>query len=119
LQIQTERKKNWVTLPSMFQAAKLIDENYQGKVQSLFGLRLYPTLSYTPMLYLGFNYRPVKFLDLGFIGSYGGFGGFRTGFYANFNFKKIQIGAGTEDVLGIVSKNAFGQSFNLRLRCKL
>ena len=119
LQIQTERKKNWVALPSMFQAAKLIDENYQGKVQSLFGLRLYPTLSYTPMLYLGFNYRPVKVLDLGFIGSYGGFGGFRAGFYANFNFKKIQAGAGTEDFLGVVSKNAFGQSFNIRLRCKL
>jgi hypothetical protein len=119
LQIQTERKKNWVALPCVFQAAKLIDENYQGKLQTLFGLRLYPTLSYTPLLYLGFNYRPAKYLDLGIVGSYGGFGGFRAGFYSNINLQKIQIGIGTEDFLGFISKNAFGESLNLRVRCKL
>lgn len=119
LQIQTERKKNWIALPCMFQAAKLIDENYQGKIQSLFGLRLYPTLSYTPLLYLGLNYRPLKYLDFGIVGSYGGFGGFRAGFYSNINLQKIQIGIGTEDVLGFISKNAFGESLNLRVRCKL
>jgi hypothetical protein len=119
LHIQTERKKNWIALPCLFQVGKIIDEHYQGKVQTIFGLRVYPTLSYTPLLYLGVNYRPIQMLDLGLIASYGGFGGLRSGFYANLNFKKIQIGAGTEDVLGFVSKNAFGQSFNLRVRCKL
>lgn len=119
LQIQTERKKNWIALPWVFQAAKLIDENYQGKLQSLFGLRLYPTLSYTPLLYLGLNFRPAKYLDLGIVGSYGGFGGFRAGFYSNVNLPKIQIGIGTEDILGFISKNAFGESLNLRVRCKL
>ncbi len=119
LQIQTDRKKNWVALPCVFQAAKLIDENYQGKFQSLFGLRLYPTLSYTPLLYLGLNYRPIKQLDLGIVGGYGGFGSFRAGFYSNINLPKIQIGIGTEDILGFISKNAFGESLNLRVRCKL
>lgn len=119
LQIQTERKKNWIALPCVFQAAKLIDENYQGKLQSFFGLRLYPTLSYSPLLYLGLNYNPENFLDLGIVGSYGGFGGFRTGFYSNVNLLKIQIGIGTEDFLGFISKNAFGESLNLRVRCKL
>lgn len=119
LQIQTERKKNWVALPCVFQAAKLINENYEGKLQSLFGIRLYPTLSYTPLLYLGLNYRPRKYLDLGIVGSYGGFGSFRAGFYSNVNLQKIQIGIGTEDVFGLISKNAFGESLNLRIRCKL
>jgi hypothetical protein len=119
LGIQTERKKNWLVLPCVFQASKLIDENYQGKFQSLFGLRLYPTLSYTPLLFLGINYRPKQFLDLGIVASYGGFGGFRAGFYSNINFQKVQIGIGTEDVLGFISKNAFGESLNLRVRCKL
>jgi hypothetical protein len=119
LQIQTERKKNWIALPCMFQAGKLIDENFQGKIQSLFGLRVYPTLSYIPLLYLGLNYRPVKILDLGLIGSYGGFGGFRAGFYTNLDFQKIQIGLGTEDILGFFSQKALGESINIRIRCKL
>lgn len=118
LQIQTERGKSWVALPCVFQAAKLIDENYQGKLQSLFGLRLYPTLSYTPLLYLGANYR-LKKVDLGLIGSYGGFGGFRAGLYSNVNLQKIQIGLGTEDILGFFSQKALGESINIRIRCKL
>ena len=119
LAIKAEQLKKWVVLPCVFQASKLIDENYQGKFQSLFGLRLYPTLSYTPLLFLGVNYRPKQFLDLGIVASYGGFGSFRAGFYSNINFQKIQIGIGTEDVLGFISKNAFGESLNLRVRCKL
>lgn len=119
LQIQTKREKNWIALPCLFQAGKLIDESYQGKLQSLFGLRVYPTLSYIPLLYLGFNYRPHEMIDLGFIGSYGGFGGFRAGLYGNLDFQKIQVGLGTEDILGFLSQKALGESINIRIRCKL
>lgn len=118
LSIRSESQKKWVMLPGFIQAGKIIDENYTGKWQSFFGVRLYPTLVYTPLLYLGGNWRPVNWLDLGLSGSYGGFGTFRAGFYASFRYQMIHLGLGTDDVYGLVSKNAFGESFNLRLRCK-
>lgn len=118
LQIDSKRVKNWVALPILFQAGKIIDEHYTGKLQSFFGVRLYPTMLYSPLLYIGANYRPVSWVDLGFSGSFGGFGGFRTGFYSSFKTKFLHIGIGTEDVIGWVSKRGLGQSLNLRLRCK-
>ncbi len=118
LSIQTEDKKRLVALPCMFQAGKIIDEHYTGKLQSFFGIRIYPTLSYTPLIYVGGNWRPQPWLDLGLSGSYGGFGTFRGGFYASFKLKAFNFGLGTEDIYGLVSKNAFGESFNIRLRCK-
>lgn len=118
LNITAENKKRVVALPGFIQAGKIIDEHYTGKWQSFFGIRVYPTLAYIPMLYIGGNWRPVSWVDLGLSGSYGGFGTFRAGFYASFKYKAMNIGLGTEDVYGLVSKNAFGESFNVRLRCK-
>ena len=119
LQIETARKNKWIALPALIQVGKIVDEHYQGKIQSIFGIRAYPTLSYTPLLYVGMNYRPHQYVDWGLIGSYGGFGGFRFGFYSNVNLKKIQLGLGTEDILGFFSQRALGESINIRMRCKL
>lgn len=118
LRIQNEDKKSFVALPCMFQAGKIVSDHYAGKWQSFFGIRVYPTLAYTPLIYIGGNWRPQSWLDLGLSGSYGGFGNFRAGFYASFKFNMFNLGLGTEDVYGLVSKNAFGESFNVRLRCK-
>lgn len=120
LNIQSSDKKSLIMLPGMLQAGKIIDEHYAGRWQSFFGIRLYPTLSamYPPLIYIGGNWRPQQWLDLGLSGSYGGFGSFRAGFYASFKLDKLHLGLGTEDIYGLVSRNAFGESFNVRLRCK-
>lgn len=118
LQIESKISNKWMVLPALFQAGKIIDEHYTGKLQSFFGVRLYPTMLYSPLVYAGANYRPVSWLDIGISGSFGGFGGFRTGFYSSFKTKLLHIGVGTEDIVGWVSKRGLGQSLNLRLRCK-
>lgn len=118
LQIESKIVNKWVVLPTLFQAGKIIDEHYTGKLQSFFGVRLYPTMLYSPLVYAGANYRPFSWLDLGVSGSFGGFGGFRTGFYSSFKVKLFHVGIGTEDVIGWISKRGLGQSLNLRLRCK-
>jgi hypothetical protein len=46
--------------------------------------------------------------------SYGAFGKFRNGWYFSFTGNKISGSLGTDDVLGFVSKKAFGQSLFLR-----
>lgn len=118
LQIDSNISNKWMVLPTLFQAGKIMDEHYTGKLQSFFGVRLYPTMLYSPLIYAGANYRPISWLDLGISGSFGGFGGFRTGFYSNFKIKNFHLGIGTEDIIGWVSKRGLGQSLNLRLRCK-
>lgn len=118
LSIRTSDRKRFVALPCMFQVGKIVDEHYAGKLQSFFGIRAYPSLSYIPLLYVGGNWRAASWVDLGLSGSYGGFGTFRAGFYASLKYKAFNLGLGTEDIYGLVSKNAFGESFNFRLRCK-
>ena len=71
------------------------------------------------MLYAGGNWRPVNWLDLGISVSYGGYTTFRGGLYAGIKMNKINLGIGTEDVYGLVSKNALGESLNIRMRWSL
>ena len=119
LNIRTENNKELISLPFFIQIGKIIDEHHEGKLQSFFGLRIYPTSSYVPMLYAGANWRPANWVDLGLSVSYGGYTKFRGGFYASFKMKNINLGLGTEDVMGLVSKNALGESLNIRLRWSL
>lgn len=119
LNIRAENKKQMIALPFFIQIGKIIDEHHVGKFQSFFGLRIYPTASYIPMLYAGGNWKPVNWLDLGLSVSYGGYTSFRGGLYASFKMKKIHLGIGTEDVYGLVSKNALGESLNIRMRWSL
>lgn len=116
LGIQAEDKRRMVALPFFVQIGKIVDENHEGKFQSFFGLRIYPTASYVPMLYLGANWRPAEWVDLGLSVSYGGYTKFRSGLYASFKMKDIHLGIGTEDIYGLVSKNALGESLNIRMR---
>jgi hypothetical protein len=116
LNIRPENKKQFVSLPFYVQIGKIVDENYTGKWQSFFGLRIYPTASYVPMLFVGGNWKPKEWLNIGFSASYGGYTKLRGGLYASFKLDKIHLGIGTEDVYGLISKNALGESLNIRMR---
>lgn len=118
LNIRSGISKKVIALPFYVQFGKIVSENYQGKLQSFFGIRIYPMPTYSPMFYLGGNYRPIENLDLGLSANYGGFTGFRAGFYASVKIKNFNVGIGTENIYGLVAKKALGESFNLRLRCR-
>ena len=105
-------------LPGFIQAGKIVDDLSQSKVQSFFGIRMYPSLNYAPMVYAGVQFRTTKWLDLAANVSFGGYTGFRAGFYGNVKFENFAVGISSEDILGFISNKARGQSLILRLRCR-
>lgn len=106
-------------LPGFLQVGKIVDEMSDTRLQGFFGVRLYPSIGYAPMVYAGLQIRTAKWLDLGLNASYGGYSAFKAGFYAQFKLKNFGMGISTENLYGLFSKNAKGESFVLRLRYKL
>ena len=111
----TEKTKTFM-LPGFIQIGKIIDAASVKKVQSFYGLRLYPTLIYSPFIYAGIDYHPAKWLNVGASVSYGGFGKLKGGLYSSLKFSNYSIGVGTENIYGFLSKRAMGESILIKLR---
>jgi hypothetical protein len=105
-------------LPGFIQVGKVATADSKHKLQSTFGVRMYTNYFYKPMIYLGVHYQPLTSFSLGSQISYGGYGGFRLGLYANYTAKNIMIGIGTEDILGALLKSQYGHSGLIRLAWK-
>ncbi|MES2589765.1 MAG: hypothetical protein V4622_12360 [Bacteroidota bacterium] len=116
LNISQDTISKFVMLPTMIQFGKVLNANSSSKIQSFFGVKMYPTLRYVPKIYFGIDYLIAKSIHLGLTSAYGGFGNFRVGFYANYAASKFDFGLGTEDVYGCFSKQAMGQMFNVRMK---
>jgi hypothetical protein len=106
-------------LPGYLQVGKMIDNNSEYKLQSFFGVRVYPSLIYSPYIFAGANYKPLDWLNVGASVSYGGFAGLRAGLYSNLSFDKFKMGLGTDNFIGMVSKRGNGQSLYLKLQCTI
>lgn len=119
LNIQKTIQKKTIFLPGFLQLGKIVDEANLSKWQSFFGIRLYPSLTFSPLLFVGVHYKANKWLELGTQGTYGGFSNFRLGAYSNIRLKKWLIGIASQDIYGMVSKKGFGQSILFRIRCKI
>lgn len=105
-------------LPGFIQVGKIASLHSNKKIQSTFGVRMYTNFIYRPLVYLGLHYQPLDYFSLGTQGSYGGYGNFRLGLYANYSGEHMMIGIGTEDILGSFLKNQYGQSGLIRLAWK-
>ncbi len=119
LNIQESSTSRWVLLPGFIQIGKIVDEHNTSLFQSYFGTKLYYSLSYAPMIYIGGQIRIKELFKFGAHASYGGFTKFRLGCYANFDINKLNIGLGSEDIIGTISKVGRGQSLQFRLRCAI
>lgn len=117
LGIRKTTNKPVFLLPGFVQVAKIVDDLSDRKLQSFYGFRVYPTLIYSPLIYAGLDYKPTDWVRLGAQLSYGGFAGFRAGFYSSFSFSNYNVGLGSENLLGFFTDKASGQSLILRLRC--
>lgn len=109
----------WKFIPGFIQAGKIVEAHRDSKLQSFFGIRMYTNFLYRPLIFVGGDYHPVENFSFGAQGSYGGYGSFRLGMYANYRTKKLNVGIGTEDLLGLLIKNQFGQSAVIRLSMNL
>ncbi len=117
LGISSNDRNRTVMLPGFIQIGKIVDEHYDGQLQSFFGLRLYPSLIYSPYVFAGLDYHPADWVRIGVNAAYGGFGGFRAGLYSSFSFNNYSLGLGSENILGFFTKKSSGQSLLIRLRC--
>ena len=118
LNVDSTSGSGWKMMPAVIQVGKMVSEMEDAMVQGFYGIRMYPTLSAVPMIYAGAQFK-VNTVSFGVNVSYGGFTGFRAGYYSQFNFKKFNIGVGLEDIYGTLSKKGYGDSFIFRFRCAL
>ena len=118
LGIQKSIQRSNLFLPVMFQVGKIVDQYQLRKLQSFFGIRMFPTMSYIPLVYAGANYKLNQVFDFGLQESYGGFANFRTGLYVNAKIKKCVFGIASENIIGAFNKNGNGKSLIFRLQCR-
>ena len=105
-------------LPGFVQIGKIVDQHSQLALQSFFGVRLYTTLAYNPLIYGGAEYKVYPWMKVGLQALYGGFSKFRVGFYTQYSHKNMYLGIGSENLIGALSKKGSGQSIHLRLAVK-
>lgn len=117
IKIQHTIEKKTLFLPGFIQIGKIINDNDSSKIQAFYGLRMYPSLAYVPLLYLGGQYSVNKHIQLGIQGSVGGFSTFKVGMYAVLKQSNWSIGIASQDVYGDFSKRGLGKSLLMRIRC--
>lgn len=108
-------------LPIELVVQKLADHGIDAKWQPIFGFKAIMIPEYFPYLYAGVYYKPTQSFSLSSRLSYGGWAGLRWGLNFNYWLKdKMYIGAGTFDVMGLVSKKiGFGRGFNFSMYFKI
>lgn len=104
-------------LPGMLQFGKIVNDMSEQRWQSFYGLRMFPTLSYIPMLYAGAQYRFSDWFKMGANLSFGGFSKVRGGSYLQFDYAGFSCGISTENIVGLISSKGYGRSLQIRLRC--
>jgi hypothetical protein len=104
-------------LPGMLQFGKIINDMSKQRWQSYYGLRMFPTLSYIPMVYAGAQCRITDWFKMGANLSFGGFSKVRGGTYLQFDYAAFSCGISTENIVGLLSSKGYGRSLQFRLRC--
>ena len=119
LGIKSSKSNPFLMLPGCIQISKIVDDMQLQKIQSFFGIRMYPSLIYSPFVFGGVDFRVKKSINIGASLMYGGFSKLRGGLYMNLKFDHLKMGLGTENVVGLISRKGLGQSFYLKLRCDI
>jgi hypothetical protein len=119
LNVSQDTISKFILLPAMIQFGKVLKSNYDKNLQSFFGVKMFPSLRYVPKVYAGIDYKITEKFHSGFSFAYGGFGNFRAGLYANYLSDKINVGIGTEDMYGLISKKGFGQMLSINFQYKM
>lgn len=116
LGIQKSTIKKTIILPGLLQFSKLVDPNSSRKLQEFYGLRMFLSSSYNPLIFAGMDYRfsigSSATLNVGLNASYGGFTFYRFGTYSSLKLKNWNLGIASENILGKT-----GQSILFRAQC--
>ena len=117
--LTSETKGKWVLLPASVQVFSVVNVLSTARFQPTYGFKIMFLSGYLPYVYAGIVTKIVPKLHLGTCASYGGFSGFKMNASIHYASKRIQFGVGTDNLLGLMLRNAFGKSLSIRLRCDL
>jgi len=105
-------------LPGFIQVSKMVDRNSEQKLQSFFGLRVYPSLIFSPLGFAGADYRFNEHIHAGASVTFGGFTGLRFGAYGQFNWDRFGLGIGSDNLSGFARSGGNGTSLFLNAVCR-
>ena len=115
----TETRSKVIFLPASIQIFNVINTKSPARIQPSYGFRMILIPGYIPYVYAGLVTKIIPGLHLGLCASYGGFSGFKLNSAIHYNYKRLSMGIGSDNVIGLVSKRAFGKSLSIRLRCDI
>jgi len=108
-----------ILLPMTVQLGNVVGLQSQQVLQPTYGFRLTFIQGFIPHVYAGLNAKVAKGLQVGLCASYGGFSGLKMNSSLVYHRSKFYVGLGSDNVLGLFSKRAFGQALSIRLRCDI
>ncbi|XOV67265.1 MAG: hypothetical protein ACFHU9_16740 [Fluviicola sp.] len=118
LGIRSQDVNSVFLLPGFIQVSKMVDNNSDKQLQSFFGLRVYPTLIFSPLGFAGADYRFNDHIHAGASVTFGGFAGLRFGAYGQFNWDKFGLGVGSDNFSGFMRSGGNGTSMYLNAVCR-
>lgn len=118
LGIRSQDVNSLFLLPGFIQVSKMVDNQSDKKLQSFFGLRVYPSLIFSPLGFAGADYRINEHIHAGASVTFGGFSGLRFGAYGQFNWDKFGLGIGSDNFSGFMRSGGNGTSMYLNAVCR-
>ncbi len=119
LTIYSSNKIRFTPLLGYFQVSKINTLESIKRYQSIFGIRIYPSLSYIPFIYGGIQVHLMKNFILGIQENYGITNNLRTGMYIVIPIKKYSFSLGTDNLFDSFRAYGKGRSFQFKLQCQL
>lgn len=89
--------------------------SYKKRVELIYGFRFKYESAYNAFLYAGGNVKLNNQFSASTFVSHGGYSNFQWGLSTQAHFKKMYLGVNTNNILGFVSKKAFGKSLGINL----
>lgn len=118
LGIRSSDANPFFLLPGFIQVSKMVDRNSEKKLQSFFGMRVYPSLIFSPLGFAGADFRFTDHINAGASVTFGGFTGLRVGAYGQFNWDKIGFGIGSDNFTGFMRSGGNGTSLYVNVLCR-
>ena len=117
--LTTESKPKLMLLPASIQIFNVVDVNAKARLQPSYGFKMLLISGYIPYVYAGIVTRIAPKFHIGLCGSYGGFSGVKLNTALHYRSNRFSLGIGSDNVIGLFSKNAFGKSLSIRMRCDI
>jgi hypothetical protein len=103
-------------LLGFIQFDKLNSQDAKTRFQSIFGARMYPSISFIPYVYAGIQIKFTGKIWIGIHENYGITNTLRTGLYVKIIGEKFGFNLGTENLIDSFRSNGKGRSFQCKLQ---